>query len=62
MQISVNGTTLYYQQAGAGPAMVFVHGMCGFANVWDDQVARLAARFQCTTYDRRGHSRSPRTP
>jgi pimeloyl-ACP methyl ester carboxylesterase len=56
--IAVNGTDLYYEERGSGPAILFVHGMCGFANVWDDQVGRLAADFRCVTYDRRGHSRS----
>src|SRR5919201_4469288 len=56
--IPVNGTELYYQERGAGPAILFVHGMCGFAEVWDDQVGRLAADFRCVAYDRRGHGRS----
>jgi 3-oxoadipate enol-lactonase len=62
MNVQANGTTLYAEQAGAGPSLIFVHGMCGDARVWDDQVARLSDRYQCTTYDRRGHTRSPRTP
>ncbi len=33
--------------------------MCGNANVWDGQVARLSDTFRCVTYDRRGHTRSP---
>jgi 3-oxoadipate enol-lactonase len=61
MQVPANGTTLYSEQTGAGPAIVFVHGMCGDADVWADQVDRLSDRYQCTTYDRRGHTRSPRT-
>lgn len=61
MDVQSNGTTLYAEQAGDGPSLVFVHGMCGDARVWADQVNRLAARFRCTTYDRRGHTRSPRT-
>src|SRR5512146_1549633 len=61
MDVQVNGTTLYAEQAGSGPSLIFVHGMCGDARVWADQVERLSSRFQCTTYDRRGHTRSPRT-
>jgi 3-oxoadipate enol-lactonase len=60
-ETTANGTTLYTEQAGDGPSLVFVHGMCGDARVWADQASRLGDRFQCTTYDRRGHSRSPRT-
>src|SRR5206468_7700975 len=61
MNIQANGTTLYVEQAGAGPSLVFVHGMCGDARVWADQVERLSDRLRCMTYDRRGHTRSPRT-
>jgi pimeloyl-ACP methyl ester carboxylesterase len=57
--IPVRDTTLYYEQTGSGPQLLFIHGMCGDATVWSGQVARLADRFTCITYDRRGHSRSP---
>lgn len=61
MDMRANNTTLYAEQTGEGPSLVFVHGMCGDARVWADQVERLSDRFQCTIYDRRGHTRSPRT-
>ena len=35
--IDINDTTLYYERTGQGPAMLFVHGMCGDADVWADQ-------------------------
>ena len=56
--ITVRDATIYYQQAGTGPALPFIHGMCGDARVWAGQVERLADRFCCVTYDRRGHTRS----
>jgi pimeloyl-ACP methyl ester carboxylesterase len=56
--IPVRDTTIYYEQAGEGPSLLFVHGMCGSATVWAGQVDRLADRFSCITYDRRGHTRS----
>lgn len=56
--VAVRDTTLYYERSGTGPELLFVHGMCGHAGVWDGQVRRLADRFTCITYDRRGHSRS----
>jgi pimeloyl-ACP methyl ester carboxylesterase len=61
MDVQANGTILHADQTGHGPSLVFVHGMCGDGRVWDGQVDRLAGRYQCTTYDRRGHTRSPRT-
>ena len=56
--IPVRDTTIYHEQAGQGPALLFIHGMCGDATVWAGQVERLAGRFRCITYDRRGHTRS----
>lgn len=61
MDVQANGTVLHADQLGEGPSVVFVHGMCGDGRVWDAQVERLADRFQITTYDRRGHTRSRRT-
>ena len=61
MDVPANRTTLYAEQTGAGPSLVFVHGMCGDGRVWADQAGRLGDNFRCTTYDRRGHTRSPRT-
>ncbi len=58
-EIKVNGTTLYFEESGHGNPLLFIHGMCGDASVWQDQVKRLNERYRCITYDRRGHSRSP---
>ncbi len=55
----INGTGLHYEEHGAGLPALFIHGMCGDANVWDGQVQRLSDQFRCIAYDRRGHSRSP---
>ncbi|MFI5272821.1 MAG: alpha/beta fold hydrolase [Ktedonobacterales bacterium] len=57
--VNVNGTQLYYEEASDGQPMLFIHGMCGDASVWTDQVRRLSPHFRCVAYDRRGHSRSP---
>lgn len=56
--IPLRDTTIYYEQAGHGPSLLFIHGMCGNAMVWAGQVDRLAGRFSCVAYDRRGHTRS----
>jgi 3-oxoadipate enol-lactonase len=58
--IDVNNTTLYYERTGQGPAMLFVHGMCGDAEVWADQARRFSNDCTCVRYDRRGHTRSRR--
>ena len=56
--IPVRDTTLYQESCGTGPPLLFIHGMCGDARVWEGQVERLSDRFTCITYDRRGHTRS----
>jgi pimeloyl-ACP methyl ester carboxylesterase len=60
-EIDANGVHLHYEIAGAGPPLVFVHGMCGRGAVWADQVERLSGEFTCITYDRRGHGASSDT-
>src|SRR5215472_1366974 len=57
--VNVNRTTLSYDEVGTGQPLLFIHGMCGDASVWADQMLRLAPHFRCVAYDRRGHSRSP---
>jgi pimeloyl-ACP methyl ester carboxylesterase len=55
----VNGTELYFEEGGNGGHALFIHGMCGNANVWDRQIALLSRQLHCVAYDRRGHTRSP---
>ena len=43
MDVRANGTTLYAEEVGGGPPLVFAHGMCGDARVWSGRVERLRA-------------------
>lgn len=54
----VNGTRLYYEARGAGPAVVLVHGGLVDSRLWDDQMGPLARRFRVVRYDLRGYGRS----
>lgn len=56
--VAVNGTRLFYEMAGAGEAVVFLHGFTLDTRMWDDQFALLAARCQAIRYDLRGFGRS----
>jgi pimeloyl-ACP methyl ester carboxylesterase len=56
---AVNGAELFYEDVGAGPRMVFLHGTVGSSSSWAGQLARLSPQFRCIAYDRRGSSRSP---
>lgn len=52
-------TPLHTDTTGAGPAVVFVHGMGDESSVWAETVADLARDCACTTIDLPGHGRSP---
>lgn len=57
----VNGTRLYYEQTGAGPHVVLLHGGNLDSRMWDDQVGVLAKSFTVTRYDIRPYGRSAAT-
>jgi pimeloyl-ACP methyl ester carboxylesterase len=59
--VTVNGTGLYYELTGIGETpVVLVHGSWGDHHNWDLVAPALARTFRVLTYDRRGHSQSPR--
>jgi pimeloyl-ACP methyl ester carboxylesterase len=41
--VNVNGARLFYEEAGAGPPVVLVHGGLGDLRMWDGVVPLLAA-------------------
>jgi len=58
-----NGTALHYQQVGAGPDIVMVHGLGGNLATWHLKIApMLWDRYRILTYDLRGHGYSDLTP
>lgn len=60
--LSRPGCDLYYETHGAGPPVVFAHGLGGNHLTWWQQVPRFAARFTCVTFAFRGFGRSPEPP
>lgn len=60
--VVVNGTRLYFQQAGAGPDVVLVHAVTSNQAVWmfTGLIGSLAENFRVTSYDLRGHGASDR--
>jgi 3-oxoadipate enol-lactonase len=50
----INGTTLYYEVAGAGHPFVLVHGHLLDRRSWDDQFAVFAGHYRVIRYDQRG--------
>ncbi|MBV9545944.1 MAG: alpha/beta hydrolase, partial [Chloroflexi bacterium] len=58
---SSDQVSLYYQDWGTGPAVVFTHAWALSSDQWTYQMpALLDAGLRCVAYDRRGHGRSDR--
>ena len=55
---AVNGARLYYEIAGAGHPVVFVHAGLADSGMWDGQFAPFAARCRAIRYDMRGFGQS----
>lgn len=53
-----DGTSIYYERHGNGPAILFVHGSGGHHAAWWQQVAALREEFTVLTVDLRGFGRS----
>ena len=49
------GVRLYYEEAGAGVPMVFVHEFAGEASSWIPQVRFFARRYRTIAYNARGY-------
>lgn len=54
----VNDTKLYYEMAGEGDVIVFVHGNVGDRRHWDYQFLSLSKDFKVIRYDVRGYGNS----
>jgi non-heme chloroperoxidase len=53
---------IYYEDHGAGPPVVLIHGYPLSGRAWDKQVpALLEAGYRVITYDRRGFGKSSQT-
>ena len=53
-----DGVRLYYEDRGAGPAVLLTHGYTATLRMWDPQVAALADRYRMICWDMRGHGAS----
>ena len=58
MDATTNGTRIYYEMHGSGPALVLIHGIGGSAMDWGDALPRLAERCTVLALDVRGFGRS----
>jgi len=54
-----DGTPVYYETHGQGPAVLFVHGTGGHHMAWWQQVVALRESYLTVTMDLRGFGRTP---
>ena len=54
----VNNCELYFQSAGDGEPLVFIHGETHSTELFEGQFRHFSPRFRCFAYDRRGHAKS----
>jgi 3-oxoadipate enol-lactonase len=57
-----DGSQLYYETHGVGPALVFAHGLGGGHLSWWQQVPHFRDRYTCVTFDHRGFGLSRDAP
>jgi len=52
---STDGTKLYYEEAGTGTPVVFVHEFAGDYRTWEPQMRSFARAHRCVTFSARGY-------
>lgn len=50
-----DGTRLYYEEAGKGVPILFVHEFADDLNSWEPQMRFLSRRYRCIAYNARGY-------
>ena len=50
-----DGTRLYYEEAGSGTPVVFIHEFAGDHRSWEPQLRLFARRHRCVTFAARGY-------
>jgi len=59
-KIRVNNVGIYYEVAGQGEPLLFIHGLASSSRSWKKQVPFFAQRYRVITFDIRGHGHSDR--
>lgn len=57
-QVEIYGQKIYYQEAGAGPDVILLHGLGGDRSNWNATVPALAAKFHVFVPDQVGFGQS----
>ncbi|MEM7406245.1 MAG: alpha/beta hydrolase [Pseudomonadota bacterium] len=53
--VTDDGVSLYYEEAGSGTPLVFVHEFAGDARSWEPQMRHFSRRYRCVAYNARGY-------
>ena len=53
--VTVGGVRLYYEEAGTGTPLLFVHEFAGDLRSWEPQLRAFARRYRCIAYNARGY-------
>ena len=53
--ITDDGVTLYYEEAGEGATLVFVHEFAGDHRSWEPQMRHFSRRYRCVAFNARGY-------
>jgi len=62
--VNSKGVRLYYEEAGRGTPIVFVHEFADDMHSWDEQMSYFSRRYRCVAYNARGYPPSdvPKSP
>ena len=52
---TADGVSLYYEEAGSGTPIVFVHEFAGDYRTWEPQMRHFTRLYRCITYSQRGY-------
>lgn len=52
---ATDGVKLYYEEAGDGPPILFIHEFAGDWRAWDPQISHFSRRRRCIVYSARGY-------
>jgi len=56
--VQSGGARIYYESAGSGPNLVFIHAGVSDSRMWDPQFAAFPEKFRVVRYDHRGFGKS----
>jgi pimeloyl-ACP methyl ester carboxylesterase len=61
-KLHIRDVDLYYETAGQGQPIVFIHGLGSSTRDWEFQVTFFSKHYQVVTFDLRGHGKSGKPP